>query len=152
MTAEFEPFVQIAGLIHALTKFADNLGQTTQEWMEQLQEGLNERSCEFAAALAEHEREQAEAFRVLAQGGWVGMERHFTLSQARSVLEIGRTTRQIDRNTKQLREDSEAIRKTLASIAREPDAPLLSLTFSEPGKRWILPHARDKDRSLQFVL
>jgi hypothetical protein len=88
MPAEFEPFVQIAGLIHALTNFADNLGQTTQEWMEQLQQGLNERSREFAAALAEHEKEQAEGFRVLAQGGWVGMERHFTFSQARSVLEI----------------------------------------------------------------
>jgi len=91
MTAEFEPFVQIAGLIHALTNLADNLGQTTQEWMEQLQLGLAERSREFAAALAEHEKEQAEAFRVLAQGGWVGMERHFTLSQARAVLEIYKT-------------------------------------------------------------
>jgi uncharacterized membrane protein YccC len=47
-------------------------------------------------------------------------------SEASLGRHIGRTTRQIDRNTKQLREDSEAIRKRLASIAREPDAPLLS--------------------------
>jgi hypothetical protein len=88
MTAEFEPFVQIAGLLKALTGLHDNLAQTTQKWMERLQQGMYERSREFAAALAEHEKEQAEAFRVLAQGGWVGMERHFTSSQARSVLEI----------------------------------------------------------------
>jgi uncharacterized membrane protein YccC len=47
-------------------------------------------------------------------------------SEASLGRHIGRTTRQIDRNTKQLREDSEAIRKRLASIAKEPDAPLLS--------------------------
>jgi hypothetical protein len=88
MTAEFEPFVQIAGLIHALTKLADTLGQTTQEWMEQLEQGLHERSREFAEALAEHEKGQAEAFTILGQGGWVGMEWHFTESQARSALEI----------------------------------------------------------------
>ena len=88
MTAEFEPFVQIAGLIHALTNLADNLGQTTQEWVEQLQQGLHERSREFAEALAEHEKGQAEAFTILGQGGWVGMEWHFTESQARSALEI----------------------------------------------------------------
>jgi hypothetical protein len=91
MTAEFEPFVQIAGLIHALTNLADNLGQTTQEWMEQLQKGLYEQSREFATALAEHEKGQAEAFTILGQGGWVGMEWHFTESQARSALEICRS-------------------------------------------------------------
>jgi hypothetical protein len=83
------------------------------------------------------------------EAGRAGVSRR---SEASLGRHIGRTTRQIDCNTKQLRENSEAIRKTLASIAREPDAPLLSLTFSEPGKPWILPHARDKDQSLQFVL
>jgi len=87
------------------------------------------------------------------EAAWKQAERAFQdVLKLALARHIGRTTRQIDRNTKQLREDSEAIRKTLASIAREPDAPLLSLTFSEPGKPRILPHARDKDRSLQFVL
>jgi hypothetical protein len=57
------------------------------------------------------------------EAGRAGVSRR---SEASLGRHIGRTTRQIDRNTKQLREDSEAIRKTLASIAREPDAPLLS--------------------------
>jgi hypothetical protein len=88
MTVEFEPFVQIAGILRALSCLHDNMVQTTREWMEQLQQGMYERSREFAAALAEQEKQQAEAFRVLAQGGWVGMERHFTSSQAQSALEI----------------------------------------------------------------
>ena len=94
MTAEFEPFTQIAGILKALTGLHDNLAQTTQEWMEQLQQGMYKRSREFAAALAAHDKEQAEAFRVLAQGGWVGMERHFTSSQARAALEIHKAKRE----------------------------------------------------------
>jgi hypothetical protein len=87
------------------------------------------------------------------EAAWTQAERAFqdVLKLALADTSAERRGKSI-RNTKQLREDSEAIRKTLASIAREPDAPLLSLTFSEPGKPRILPHARDKDRSLQFVL
>ena len=86
------------------------------------------------------------------EAAWKQAERAFQDVLKLALADIDRTTRQIGRNTKQLREDSEAIRKTLASIAREPDAPLLSLSSVNPGKPWILPHARDKDGSLQFVL
>ena len=82
------------------------------------------------------------------EAAWKQAERAFQDVLELTVADIGKTTRQIHRNTKQLREDSKAIRKTLASIAREPNAPLLGLSASESGKRWIMPYARDKDASL----
>ena len=67
------------------------------------------------------------------EAAWKQVERAFQEVLKLALADIGRTTRQIDRNTKQLCEDSEAIRKTLASIAREPDAPLLSLSSVSPA-------------------
>ena len=88
----FEPFEQIAASIRAFAGFQDDLRQTMQQSMAQLQQGLAQMAREFAAGMAEYERyaneEEAEVFKVLSQGGWLGMERHFTLSQARSVLQI----------------------------------------------------------------
>ena len=64
-----------------------DVAQTTAEWMTQLQQDLEESSREFAAAMAEYEKQQDEAFKILAcHGGWLGMEPHFTSSQAQLVV------------------------------------------------------------------
>ena len=69
-----------------------DVAQTTAEWISQLQKDLEDSSREFAAAMAEYEKEQDEAFKILAlHGGWLGMERHFTSSQARLVVQLYRT-------------------------------------------------------------
>ena len=51
-----------------------------------------------AAALAQCEKNQSETFKVLTQGGWVGMERHFTDAQARSVFEMCRSKGKVSMN------------------------------------------------------
>ena len=43
-----------------------DVAQTTAEWMTQLQQDLEESSREFAAAMAEYEKQQDEAFKILA--------------------------------------------------------------------------------------
>jgi hypothetical protein len=96
----------------------------------------------FSALIVEPEYETA----------WKQAERGFRDALKAALADIGKTTRQIHRNTKQLRRDSKAIRRTLASVAREPDAPLLGLSVGEPGKRWIMPHVRDKDESLKAAM
>jgi len=69
-----------------------DVAQTTAEWMTQLQQDLEESSREFAAAMAEYEKQQDEAFKILAHhGGWLGMERHFTSSQAGLVVQLYKT-------------------------------------------------------------
>jgi len=69
-----------------------DVAQTTAEWMTQLQQDLEESSREFAAAMAEYEKQQDEAFKILAcHGGWLGMERHFTSSQAQLVVQLYKT-------------------------------------------------------------
>lgn len=88
MPTQFDPFVQVAGFIRALTNLHDNVVQNTQDWMTELQRTLDNSSREFAAAMAQFEKEQDEAFKVIALGGWVGMERHFTSLQARVVHQL----------------------------------------------------------------
>jgi hypothetical protein len=99
---KFEPFEQVAALIKDFAGFRDDLRQTLQQSMAQLQESLQQMCRQFAAGMAEYERyaneEEAEVFRVLSQGGWLGMERHFTVLQARSALEICKSKSEVEMN------------------------------------------------------
>jgi hypothetical protein len=88
MTSQIDLFVAIAGFSRVITNLHDkDVVHTTQEWMTQLQTRLDEWRPQIAAALAQCEKNQRESSQVLAYGGWVGMERHFTDSQARSAVE-----------------------------------------------------------------
>ena len=85
--------VVVAGFLRMLLNLHEkDVAQTTAEWMTQLQQDLEESSREFAAAMAEYEKQQDEAFKILAcHGGWLGMERHFTSSQAGLVVQLYKT-------------------------------------------------------------
>ncbi len=45
-------------------------------------------SQQIAEGMAEYEKVETEAFSVLTRGGWLGMERHLTGPQVRTILEI----------------------------------------------------------------
>lgn len=82
-----EPFNHIAALINAFARIQDDLQQS----MAQLQEGVSQIAGQLAAGMAEYERVEGEAVKVLSQGSWCGMERHLTGPQVRSALEICKT-------------------------------------------------------------
>ena len=90
MNAEirFGLFDQIAAFINAFARFQDDLRQTMQQSVAQLQESVDQMARQFAAGMAEYERVEGEAFKVLSQGGWLGMERHLTGPQVRIALKI----------------------------------------------------------------
>jgi hypothetical protein len=69
MPTQFDLFVQVAGFIRALTNLHDNVVQNTQDWMTELQRTLDNSSREFAAAMAQFEKEQDEVSKVIALGG-----------------------------------------------------------------------------------
>lgn len=79
------------GVLQLFTNVAGDIQRSTQQWMDQLQQNLVELSERFAKGMAEYEKVETEAFTVLKRGGWLGMERHFTGPQVRSVLEISKT-------------------------------------------------------------
>ena len=85
------PFDAMYGVLQLFTNVAGDIQRSTQQWMDQLQQNLVELSERFAKGMAEYEKVETEAFTVLKRGGWLGMERHFTGPQVRSVLEISKT-------------------------------------------------------------
>jgi hypothetical protein len=93
MPTQFDPFVQVAGFIRALTNLHDNVVQNTQDWMTELQRTLDNSSREFAAAMAQFEKEQDEVFKVIALGGH-GTSFHILAGPCRpSVAQCGRRRR-----------------------------------------------------------
>ncbi len=88
MNAPFTPFVQVFGVLSYLANLPDALQKSTQEWMEETRKNLAALEKQIAEGMAEYERVETEAFAVLTRGGWLGMERHLTGPQVRTILEI----------------------------------------------------------------
>jgi hypothetical protein len=92
MNAPFTPFEQVFGVLHALANLPDALRKSTEEWMEETRKNLAALSKQMAEGMAEYERVETEAFAVLTRGGWLGMERHLTGPQVRTVLDIAKAS------------------------------------------------------------
>src|SRR5271170_2294816 len=91
MNAPFTPFEQVFGVLSYLANLPDALQKSTQEWMEETRKNLVSLSEQIAEGMAEYEKVETEAFAVLTRGGWLGMERHLTGPQVRTILEIAQT-------------------------------------------------------------
>ena len=87
-----EPLESLAQLAKAVSDFQQGL----QCWLEQNGEALAsfvQRLAEGLAAFDKYRTEQeAEDFAALAQGGWIGLERHFTYQQIRAAATICRSS------------------------------------------------------------
>lgn len=92
MNAPFTPFEQVFAVLHFLTNLPDALQKSTQEWMDETQKNLAALSEQIAEGMAEYEKVETEAFRVLTRGGWLGMERHLTGPQVRTIFQIAQTS------------------------------------------------------------
>jgi hypothetical protein len=88
MNAPFTPFEQVFGVLSYLANLPDALQKSTQEWMEETRKNLAALEKQIADGMAEYERVETEAFAVLTRGGWLGMERHLTGPQVRTILDI----------------------------------------------------------------
>jgi len=92
MKAPLTPFDQVFAVLHFLTNLPDALQKSTQEWMDETQKNLAALSEQIAEGMVEYEKVETEAFRVLTRGGWLGMERHLTGPQVRTILQIAQTS------------------------------------------------------------
>ena len=90
MNAPFTPFEQVFAVLSYLANLPDALNKSTQEWMEETRKNLAALEKQIAEGMAEYERVETEAFAVLTRGGWLGMERHLTGPQVRTILQTGR--------------------------------------------------------------
>jgi hypothetical protein len=88
MKAPLTPFEQVFTVLHFLTNLPDALHKSTEEWMEETRKNLAAFEKQIAEGMAEYEKIETEAFAVLTRGGWLGMERHLTGPQVRTILEI----------------------------------------------------------------
>jgi hypothetical protein len=95
MTSELTPFDQMVSMVRAFAEFQNNLQKRVQQWLDENRDALVAFHHHLAADLAELERyrseEEDEAFAILSQGGWVGMERHLTFSDIRGVVQLYKT-------------------------------------------------------------
>jgi hypothetical protein len=81
-------FEQVFAVLRFLTNLPDALQKSTKEWMDETQKILAALDKQIAEGMAEYERVEKEAFAVLTRGGWLGIERHMTGPQVRTILEI----------------------------------------------------------------
>jgi hypothetical protein len=97
-----ERFEQIAAAAKPFVELPDKLRQQTQEWFWQHQESLAQTTRQFAARLADYERyineEETEAVKLLAQGSWLGLERHLSPRLIHSALQICKTKGELAMN------------------------------------------------------
>src|SRR5258708_26696590 len=91
MNAPLTPFEQVFAVLHFLSNLPDALQKSTQQWMDETQKNLAALSEQIAEGMAEYEKVETEAFAVLTRGGWLGMERHLTGPQVRTILQISKT-------------------------------------------------------------
>ena|SRR5438552_1830578 len=92
MPNQLDVFVLVTGFLRMLMNLHEkDVAQTTAEWMSQLQKDLEDSSREFAAAMAEYEKEQDEAFKILASTaaglGWSGISRRRRPDSSFSCIE-----------------------------------------------------------------
>ena len=92
MNAPFTPFEQVFAVLSYLANLPDALNKSTQEWMEETRKNLAALEKQIAEEMAEYERVETEAFAVLTRGGWLGMERHLTGPQVRTILQIAQAS------------------------------------------------------------
>jgi hypothetical protein len=92
MNAPFTPFEQVFAVLSYLANLPDALKKSTQEWMEETRKNLAALEKQIAEGMAEYERVETEAFAVLTRGGWLGMERHLTGPQVRTILQIAQAS------------------------------------------------------------
>jgi hypothetical protein len=135
MPNQLDMFVIVAGFLRALMHLGDkDVVESTEKWMTQLQQDMDAGSRELEAAMAEFERVQSEAFKALAKGGWLGMERHFTDSQARAVLAICETQGEV------------AMNDAIANYFNKTDCAVLSEMILE----WVkIPYMRNRETIIQ---
>lgn len=91
MSKPATPFDVITGVLNLFTNASAEIQRSTEQWMDQVQKNLAAFSEQVAKGMAEYEKVETEAFEVLKRGGWLGMERHFSGPQVRTVLEISKT-------------------------------------------------------------
>src|SRR3974377_547836 len=88
---ELTPLEALGELARAIGQFQQNI----QRWFDQNGEALRlfaQRLAEGVAAFERYRTEQeAKDFAALAEGGWIGLERHFSYDRIRIAAEICRT-------------------------------------------------------------
>jgi len=98
--------------------------------MDQFQKNLAGLSEQIENGMAEYERTEKEAFGVLTRGGWLGMERHLTGPQVRTILEIAQ------------RSGDDAANRAIAKYFTKDDCALV-ISMSE---EWLdIPYFKDRE-------
>jgi hypothetical protein len=85
-------FEAVFGILQLLSDLPGSLHQSAEEFMAEVQRNLAAISEQMAKGMAEYDRVEAEAFEVLKRGGWLGMERHLTGPQVRTILQVSKTS------------------------------------------------------------
>lgn len=85
------PSTTVFDFLHILQNFPDSLQKSAEEFIAELSRNFTAMAEQVAKGMAEYEKMEAEAFELLKRGGWLGMERHLTGPQVRSILEISKT-------------------------------------------------------------
>jgi len=90
MSTPLTPFEQVVAFLQLISDARSTLRKSAQEWLDDFQKNMLALTAELQKQIAEHERLEEEAFELLKRGGWLGMERHLTGPQVRSVLLISK--------------------------------------------------------------
>jgi hypothetical protein len=91
MTTPPTTFETVFGFLQLLADLPGSLHKSAQEFMIEVQKNLAAMSEQMAKGMAEYERVETEAFELLKRGGWLGMERHLTGPQVRTILQMSKT-------------------------------------------------------------
>jgi hypothetical protein len=133
----FEPFGQII----ALTEICAGFQNIVRQWIEESGDALFAFRQQLADGFADAERfwneEEAEAFAVLAQGGWLGLERYFSRSQTRLIVQLCKG------------KGESAMNDAILGYFNSNDYALLA----SMSKEWVrVPYLRDRQPIVQDAL
>jgi hypothetical protein len=85
MSTPLTPFEQVVAFLELISDTGSSFRKSAEEWISEFHKNMVAFTEELQKEIAEHEKLEAEAFEVLKNGGWLGMERHLTGPQVRSV-------------------------------------------------------------------
>jgi hypothetical protein len=137
MTTPLTPLDKVFAVLQLVSNIPSELQKSAEQWIDEMQKNLTAFSEQFAKGMAEYDKVEVEAFEVLKRGGWLGMERHLTGPQVRTILAIAKTS------------GESAAYEAIRNYFSASDCALL-VAMSE---QWLdIPYFKDRERIVRDAI
>jgi len=137
MSTPITPLAVVLALLDHVRNAGLNAQRSAEQMLEEVRRNITSLNEQILKANADYEKVETEAFELLKRGGWLGMERHLTGPQVRSVLQIANTS------------GESAAHDALGRYFSANDCALLEAMTEE----WlVIPYLRDREAIIRDAM